>query len=326
MVNLRLKEEEVRTERDVILEERRTNVDGNPLALLSEQMSATLYQNHPYHHPALGWEHEMARLSLQDATAFYHRYYAPNNAVLVVAGDVTPEEVRPLAEATYGRDKPNPKVTRRSRPQEPPAIAARRVGLQDQRSGTPVLLRYYKTASYASARPGEAEGLELLAWILGGDDTSRTYRRLVAEQLASTAGTNFDSVGLDGGRLAFVVIPVAGVTLEKVEAVLDATIADVLEHGVTQAELDRAKSALEAQRVFESDNQASLAIRYGQGIAVGRTIAELNAEPIHIQERTLADIKRVAEEFLKPQLSVTGTLTQPPAPNGNPPPPLATKQ
>jgi zinc protease len=312
MVNLRLQEDEVRTERNVILEERRTNVDGNPLSLLSEQMAAALYLNHPYRRPALGWEIEMARLSLKDAATFYHRYYAPNNAVLVVAGDVTPDEVRTLAQATYGQNKANPAITPRSRAQEPPAIAARRVHLEDQRAGTPVLLRYYKVPSYASARAGEAPSLELLAWILGGDDTSRTYRRLVAEKLASTAGTNYEGVGLDGGRLAFVVIPVAGVTLDRVEAVLDATLADVLENGVTQAELDRAKSAIEAQRVFETDNQSTLANHYGQGITLGRTVAEINADPLRIQEKTLADIKRVAGEFLKPQLSVTGALTPPP--------------
>ena len=145
MVNLRLLEDEVRTERNVILEERRSSVDANPLSILSEQMLAALYQNHPYHRPSLGWAHEMSALSLKDAQTFYRRFYAPNNAVLVVAGDVTPEEVRPLAQATYGRNKPNPAITQRIRAQEPPAIAARRVHLEDARAGAPLLLRYYRT-------------------------------------------------------------------------------------------------------------------------------------------------------------------------------------
>jgi len=311
MVNLRLNEEEVKTERNVILEERRTNVDGNPLSLLSEQVAAALYRNHPYHRPALGWAHEMARLSLSDASQFYRRYYAPNDAVLVVAGDVTEGEVRALAQATYGKNKPNAAIGPRSRPQEPPDIAARRVRLEDARAGAPILLRYYRVASYASARAGDAEALELLAWILGGDDTSRTYRRLVGEQLASTAGSNYESTGLDSGRLAFVVIPLPGVSLERAEAALDATIADVMANGVTQAELDRAKSALEAQRVFESDNQATLANRYGQAVAVGRSVADVDAVPLRIQQRTLEDIKRMAGEALKPERSVTGTLIAP---------------
>jgi zinc protease len=259
----------------------------------------------------LGWAHEMAGLTLQDAATFYHRYYAPNNAVLVVAGDVTADEVRRLAEATYGKNKANPAVARRVRPKEPPDVAPRRVVMTDERAGAPVLLRYYRVPSYASAAPGGAESIELLAWIMGGDDTSRTYRRLVEQQLASTAGANYESDGLDGGKLAFVVIPVAGVTLESAEAALDASIAEVLGNGATQAELDRAKSALEARRVFESDNQATLARRYGLGMAVGRSISDIDAVPQRMAERTLDDIKRAATEFLRPERSVTGTLMPP---------------
>jgi zinc protease len=100
MVNLRLDEKEVLTERDVILEERRSRVENNPSAILDEQMGAALYLAHPYRIPVIGWEHEMAKLSRDDAITFYKRFYAPNNAILIVTGDVTSEEVRKLAEAT----------------------------------------------------------------------------------------------------------------------------------------------------------------------------------------------------------------------------------
>jgi zinc protease len=313
MVNLRLLPEEVRTERDVILEERRSSVDGNPLGLLSEQMFAALYQNHPYHRPALGWEHEMSALTLKDASTFYKRYYAPNNAVLVVAGDVTPQEVQPLAEATYGRNKANPAISQRVRAQEPPAIAARRVQFEDARASAPILLRYYFTASYPTSHQGEAESLELLTWIIGGDDTSRMYRRLVDAKLSSTAGAKYDGSGLDSGHLDVVVVPYSGVSIDKAESELNAIIADVRDKGVTPEELDRAKAAFEARRVFETDNQTTLANRYGQAIAVGRSVADIDAVPMRIQARTLDDIKRAANEFLNPVRSVTGTLTQPPA-------------
>jgi len=311
MVNLKLVEEEVRTERDVIQEERRSNVDANPLALLSEQMSAALYQNHPYGRPALGWAQEMAKLSLQDAATFYRRFYAPNNAVLVVAGDVTADEVRPLAQATYGRNKAGPALPPRARPQEPASLAARRVLMEDARAGAHVLLRFYHVPSYPSARPGEAESIELLAGIVGGDDTSRMYQRLVASKLASTAGSDYVANNLDSGRLSFVVIPSDGVPLEKVEAELDAILAELREKGVTQDELDRAKSTLEARRVFDSDNQVTLARRYGEGVALGRSIADLDALPGRIQAVGLDDIKRVAAELLNAQRSVTGILTPP---------------
>jgi zinc protease len=323
MMNLRLPPDEIKTERNVILEERRTNVDGNPLAILSEQMLAALYLNDPYHRPALGWEHEMANLSLNDAATFYKRFYAPNNAVLVVAGDVTPEEVRSLAEATYGQNKPRG-IARRDRPTEPPAIAARRVRFVDPRNTAPLLLRYYRAPSYKTGHAREAASLDALAWIVGGDDTSRMYRRLVEGKVAVTAGMKYDGTGLDGGRMDFVVIPGEGVTPEKAEVELDALIADLRQNGITQDELDQAKAALEAKRVFESDNQTTLAQRYGQGLAIGRSVAEIDAVPEQIAALTLDDVKRAADEFLKPERSVTGTLALPPA--AATVPPTAAKQ
>jgi zinc protease len=311
MLNLRLNEEEVKTERDVILAERRSNVDGNPLSLLSEQMLSVLYHNHPYGRPSIGWEHEMAKLSRQDASTFYKRYYAPNNAILVVAGDVTPEEVRPLAQATYGRNRPNRGLVRPIRPDEPKPIAARRVELVDGRAGARILLRYYLSPSLASGPPGEAESLELLARIIGGDDTSRLYRRLVVEKLASTAGANFSAAARDSGRVAFVVIPLEEVALEKVEGILDAVIREVCEKGVTEAELERAKSAIEAARVFESDDQMQLARRYGEGVAFGQSLAQIAEVPQRVQSRSVDDIKRVAVEYLARERSVTGSLLLP---------------
>jgi zinc protease len=270
-----------------------------------------LYRSHPYRRPVLGWADEMSKLTRQDAAAFYKRFYAPNNAVLVAAGDVTTEEVQRLAEATYGRNKPNPAAARRPRPPEPDPIAGRRVRLEDARAGAPVLLRYYYVPSYPSARPREAESLQLLAQIVGADDTSRLYRRLVAAKLASAAGTNYIGNELDSGRMVFLVIPATGASLESVESALDAVIADIREHGVTQEELDNAKSALEAKRVFESDDQTKLARRYGEGIARGRPIADIDATPGRIQSIGLDDIRRVASEFVTPERSVTGILTPP---------------
>lgn len=326
MVNLKLIEAEVRTERDVILEERRTNVDGNPLSIMSEQMSATLYQNHPYHRPALGWEHEMAKLSLKDAAAFYRRFYAPNNAILVVAGDVTPEEVRPLAEATYGRNKANAAVGRAPRPQAAPNVAVRHVTVVDARAGEPLLLRNYATSGYASARPGEAESLELLSWIMGGDETGRLYRRFVAGDLASVAGSNFDgNTYLEGGRLAVVAIPLPNVSTQKVEDELDSLIADIVANGVKPEELDRAKAALEAKRVFDLDNQTTLANLYGRAIALGRSVADIEALPARMQAITADDIMRAAQTYLKAERSVTGILTLPAAAEATSPKPTATK-
>jgi len=189
MANLRLTKEEVATERQVILEERRSRIDNNPAALLDEQMNAALYLSHPYGIPVIGWEHEMAMLSREDALRFYKHYYAPNNAILIVAGDVAPEEVKALAEETYGKVPANPEVGARKRPQEPAHIATRRLVLKDARAGNASLHRYYVAPSYTTAKPGEAESLELLMKIVADGSTSRLYKKLVVEdKIAATSG------------------------------------------------------------------------------------------------------------------------------------------
>src|SRR6056297_1086511 len=127
MVNLRLTEEDIATELNVIIEERNQRVENNPAALFREQKSALQYLNHPYGDPIIGWQHEMSNLGMEDALDFYKTYYAPNNAVLIVAGDVEPNEVRALAETHYGKIPANPDLSERSRPQEPRQMAERRM-------------------------------------------------------------------------------------------------------------------------------------------------------------------------------------------------------
>ena len=310
MVNLRLDEKEVLTERDVILEERRSRIDNNPASLLDEQMNAALYLNHPYGVPVIGWYHEMAKLSRQDALTFYKHYYAPNNAILVVSGDVTDEEVRRLAEETYGKIPSNPNVTTvRDRPKEPPQIVARRVELKDPRAGNFSISRYYQTPSYVTAKPGEAEALDLLMKIAGSGSTSRMYKKLVVEQkLASSASGDYSGYGLDGGTISTYAVAADGVSLDKVEKAMDDVLADVTKNGVTETELTRAKSSYLADYIYDSDNQASLARRYGWNLAVGRTVADIESWPAAISKVTAADIKKVAEQYLDIRHAVTGTL------------------
>ena len=188
MVNLKLTEKEVATEREVILEERRSRTENNPSSILSEQMSAALYQNHPYRIPIIGWMHEMSKLTREDALAFYRRHYATNNAIVVVAGDVQPSDVATLAEATYGKLPPNSDVGPRVRPQEPEHRAPRRVELKDPRAGNASVRRYYLAPAIGKAHPGEAEALYLLMKIAGIGGTSRLYQKLVVQdRLASSA-------------------------------------------------------------------------------------------------------------------------------------------
>jgi len=331
MVNLRLDEKEVLTERDVILEERRSRIDNNPSAILDEQMNAALYLNDPYGTPVIGWYHEMQKLSRQDALTFYKHYYAPNNAILVVSGDVTDDEVRKLAEATYGKIPANPDVSPvRVRPSDPPPLAARRLELKDPRAGNFSLQRYYITPSYVTAKPGEAEALDLLMKIAGSGSTSRIYKKLVVEsKLASSAGGDYSGYGLDGGTISLYAVAADGVPLPKVEAMIDDVLADIVKNGVTAAELTRAKSSYLADYIYDSDNQATLARRYGWNLAVGRTVADVEAWPEAISKVTADDVKKAAAQYLDIRDSVTGYLIPDQtgvAQNEDTPPPMSNSE
>ena len=316
MVNLRLTEAEVTTEREVILEERRTRIENNPMAILDEQMGAALYLSHPYGIPTIGWEHEMARLSREDALSFYRRHYAPNNAILIVSGDVTVEEVKRLAADTFAKIPTNPAIKPQVRAQEPTHRAAVRVELKDARAGKASLHRYYLAPSYTTAAPGEAEAIDLLMKIAGGGATSRLYRKLVVEdRIASNAGGYYGGSGLDSSKIGIYAVPADGVSLEAVEVAIDGVLAEIREKGVTDAELDRAKRIYLAEYIYESDSQSTLARRYGWALISGRTVADVEAWPDRISKVTAEDIKKAAGAHLDIRSSVTGRLL-PVAPGG----------
>jgi zinc protease len=320
MVNLTLADKEVATEREVIIEERRTRTENNPSAILGEQMSAALYQNHPYRIPVIGWMHEMKKLSREDALSFYKRYYAPNNAVVVVTGDVVPQEVKLLAEATYGALPANTKIAPRIRPQEPEHRAPRRLELKDARAGNASVRRSYFAPSYVTAEPGDAEALYVLMKIAGHGSTSRLYQKLVVEdKFASSAGGWYSGDGLDSGSIGVYAVAIEGVGLDVVEARIDSVLHELRETLVSADELERAKKAFIAEFIYEMDSQQALARRYGEGIVLGQTIAEINNWPAAIAKVTSEDVKRVATKFLDIRHSVTGTLI-PAAPAAEPEP------
>jgi zinc protease len=309
MRNLNLVEDEVATERDVVLQERRSVVDSKPLAILDELINANLYLNHPYRIPVLGWEHEMKKLNRAAAIAFYRRYYAANNAILVVAGDVTPDQVKKLAQEVYGPIKRQPGALRDPRPTEPPQRGVRRIELKDARVNNLALQRYYMTPSYKSAEGNEAEALDTLSIILGDGPTSRLYRQLVDEKnIAANAGASFSAVALDGGTLTLYAVAGDGVKQETLEQALDASIAQFIKDGPSDEELEQAKNAMIASYVYSADNQAGLAQRYGSNLVIGRSIADIEEWPNKVGQVTAADVKKVAAKYLVIESSVTGYL------------------
>ncbi len=311
MTGLVLSDANVLPERDVVLEEYNQRVANSPDARLGEQINAALYLNHPYHKPVIGWRHEIEKLNREDALAFYRHFYTPNNAVVIVAGDVTADEVKALAEKTYGKVAPRSEIGPRMRPQEPPPVAVRHLTLADPRVAQPSLQRSYLVPSYASAKPGEAEALDLLAQILGGGSTSRLYATLVADrQVATSAGGWYQGSALDPTRFGVYATPRPGVSLPDLEAAVDAVVAEVADKGVTAAELDRAKARMIADAVYAQDNQATLARWYGIALTTGLTVDQVRTWPDRIRAVPAGAIQEAAKHWLDLRRSVTGYLVK----------------
>ncbi|MBV1697913.1 MAG: insulinase family protein [Hyphomicrobiales bacterium] len=299
----------VRPELNVVLEEQNMRVANNPNSRLAEQMDAALYLNHPYGRPVIGWRSEIEKLDRDDALNFYRRFYTPNNAIVVVAGDVTAEEVKADAEDTYGKVEPRVDIAPRRRPREPQQEASRTVTLADARVEQPSMSRYYLAPSRTTAKPGESEALEVLAHILGSGANSRLYRSLVVEQkLALNAGAYYSGTALDYGKFDVYASPQPGKTLHDVEAAIDAVLTDVRENGVTADELALAKNRLIADAVYAQDNQVTLARWYGAALATGQTVEMVQRWPDNIRTVTADAIRAAARQWLDRRSSVTGYL------------------
>jgi zinc protease len=272
-------------------------------------MDAALYMNSPYGKPVIGWRHEMEQLSRDDAVGFYRRFYAPNDAVVIIAGDVEPKEALKFAEDTYGKIARHANILPRHRPQEPPQVAVRSLTLADGRVEQPMLQRIYLAPSFATAKPGQSEALEVLAHILGGGSNSRLYRTLVVDKgVAVMAGTGYDSSTLDMSKFGLFGTPRPGVTLPQIESEIDAVIADVIAHGVTAEELERSKTKMVADAVYAQDNQATMARWYGSALMTGATVDDVRKWPERIRAVSAAQVQDAARTWLDKRHSVTGYL------------------
>jgi len=313
MRNLRLTEDDIRTERDVILEERAQRTDNNPGALFGEQRMAAQYLNHPYGIPIIGWRHEMEQLNRDEALAFYHKYYAPNNAILVVAGDVSADQVRTLAQKYYGPLAPTEGLTARHRPQEPQQIAARRVIFEDARVAQPYVVRTYLAPERNPGDQRKAAALELLAELLGGSGaTSYLGEHLQFDsQKAVWTSAFYSGVSLDPTTFGVAIVPVEGRTLAEAEADLDETLAGFMKDGVDVKALDRIKMQIRASDIYADDSTQRLARRYGEALADGLTIEDIKAWPGILQSVTPDEIMAAAHEVFDMKKSVTGRLKRP---------------
>jgi zinc protease len=309
MTGLVLTDDVVLPERDVILEEQNQRVANSPYAQLNEEVQAALFRNHPYGKPVIGWRHEMETLDRADALAFYRRFYTPNNAIVVVAGDVAVDEVKALAEATYGKIARQSDVGPRLRPQEPEHRSPRTVTLADPRVAQPSMQRNYMVPSYSSSKQGEGPVLDILAHILGGTSNSRLYQALVIEKgIAVNAGAWYQGSALDTARFGVYGTPKEGTTLPELEAAIDAVLTDVIANGITAEELQRSKTKLIAEAVYAQDSQATLARWYGTGLTTGSSVEDVRNWPKRIDAVTHEAVQAAARKWLDKRRSVTGYL------------------
>lgn len=308
MDGLRLVPADIAPERGVVIEERNQRVENDPGALFGEQMRAAQYLNHPYSIPIIGWMHEASALTLEDANAFYEQHYGPNNAILVVAGDTTPDEVRALAEEHYGVIPPNPNIVARDRVQEPPQLAERRLRYSDPRVGNDYVMRTYLAPERDPGAQKEAAALTLLAEVLGGSQTTSVLaRKLQFEDQASVyTAAWYSGQSLDDTTFGVVNVPVPGTTLEDAEAALDEALAEFMEEGVDPAKLERIKTQIRASEVYALDDISGLANRYGSALSAGLTVEDVQAWPDILQSVTEADIMAAAERVFDRRKAVTG--------------------
>jgi len=308
MRGLVLSDKDIEPERLVVLEERRERTENNPAALLGEHVNAALYLNHPYQRPIIGWPNEIKALSRADLRAFYRYWYAPNNAVLIVAGDITAKTLRPLAEKYYGTIPRGPEI-KRVRPQEPRHVASREVTLRDKRVRQPSWSRVFLAPSYSTGDSKHAYALQVLSEILGGGATSPLHRSIVVDKkLAVAAGASYDPDNLGPSKFQFYASPRAGVPMATLAKAMAAEIRKVVTKGVTAKAVSRAKKRMQDAAIYARDSLRTGAHVLGGAITTGRRIEDVEEWPERIAAVTHAQVQAAAKAVLKDNQSVTAYL------------------
>ncbi len=308
MTELQISDSVLRPEREVILEERRTRIDNDPAALFREQLTANLFLNDSYRIPTIGWEHEMRTLGTEDALAAYRKWYAPNNAILIVAGDVETAEVRALAERIYGLLEARP-TPARLRLEEPPHRAAVRLEMKNPRVAQPSWRRIYIAPSYRADATEYAYALQVLAEILGGGAESRLYKSLVlSQEIALSASADYGPSAIGLSTFGLYANPKPGVAIADLEAAVDKELHRLAEQGVEADEVKRAERRMQAAAIYASDSAGGPANIIGTALAIGQSLEDVAAWPDRIGAVTPAEVEAAAKAVLVERNSATGIL------------------
>ena len=289
------------SERDVVKEERRQRIDNNPGVILQEMVLSELWKGHPYEITVIGKMDEVAALTPEDGMAFYKEYYSPENAILVVAGDVTPEEVRVLAEEHYGTIAPTGTAHGKRKWQSVmPLSETQELVYSDPKVRQPGWSRYYSGTSESRDRQ-KAYALDVGLEILGGSMTSRLYQALVEQQSVAISVNTYAFTTLhDEGPAIISASPAPGVSMEELETAVMAEIETALTEGFTDAEVERARNKLAASAIYARDSQTSLANVFGSTLALGGSVDDVLNYPDDIRAITTEQAISAVREVFAP--------------------------
>lgn len=309
MANLKIGEDDWKAERQVVLEERAQRIDSSPQALFAEERNAVQFYNHPYGRPVIGWRQEMMDLTREDAVAWYDQHYSPDKAVLILAGDVSPEKARELAEKYYGPIPAEGEAEPRMRPQEPRQNAPRRMEMRDARVAQPRMIRSYLVPERNPGDQESAAALTVLAEMLGGSMQSSVLgRELAITGKAIWVGAGYDGLSVDPTTFTISMVPASGLAQEDAEAMLDEVLAEFVKTGPDPEDLERVKTQIRAAQIYARDSAHGRAYDYGQGLATGLSVEDVNEWPDILADVTAEDVSEMAKQVLDSQANVTGWL------------------
>jgi len=301
-------DDDIVKEKQVIIEERRMRIENNPSALLSEQVAAALFRNHPYHMPIIGWMHEMDGLTKDDVMNFHRTWYHPNNAILILSGDITAAEAKPLVRKYYG-DLPKAVLPERNWKTEPPQNTERRITLHHKNVKQPQWERTYAVASAAYGKKEQALPLFMLAELMGSGKSSRLYRALVVEQkLATEIDVDYSGFTRGPGEFEISAVPQSGIDRNTLEEAVDRELALILKSGFSEKEITRARNLLKSESIYARDGLSSMAHILGTLLTIGLDRDYFIRWPEMIEAVTPEQIATAAKDALIPNQSVTAWL------------------
>ena len=301
MRNLILTEEEFAKEIKVVMEERRLRTDDQPHALVYEKMMSVAYQSHPYRRPIIGWMNDLENMTVGDAQEWYDRWYAPNNAVLVLVGDVDPKEVYSLAQKYYGEieSRPIASLAVRKPQTEVTQAGIKRLQIKAPAQMPYLVMGYHAPVLHDANADWEPYALQMLVGVLDGNGSARLNKELVRnQQIASSINADYDSTGRGPGMFFLSGTPSEGRSAAELESALRIEIERLIDAGVTEKELRRVRAQVVSGHVFQLDSMFYQAMQIGQLESVGLSYRDLDTIIKKLQAVTAEQVREVAIKYL----------------------------